>query len=337
MSQRLKACGLALWVSLTVAGEAAAAPTYQVTNHIKGPDGGWDYSSFDPVKRRLYVSRAGGVTALDVDTGKVTPHLTDAGRAHETLPLQDGSVLLITDSATDVARMADAVTGANLADIATGSKPDGAVFDPVSGLVLVMNGKSGDATPIDPVARKSVGQIPIGGALESAVADGHGKVFVNIEDQNRIAVIDTATRAVVGSYPLAGCQGPGGLAYAASANLLISACSNGVAKVVSAKDGSEVATLAIGGGPDAVIFDPARDMAFIPCGRSGELDVVAIRGSAVVVAQRLATQVGARSGAVDPKTGDVYLPTAQFDPSPGGGRPTARPGTFEILVVTPAS
>jgi len=86
-----------------------------------------------------------------------------------------------------------------------------------------------------------------------------------------------------------------------------------------------------------VIFDPARDMAFIPCGRSGELDVVAIRGAAVVVVQRLATHVGARSGAVDPKTGAVYLPTAEFDPSPGGGRPTARPGTFEILVVTPAS
>jgi DNA-binding beta-propeller fold protein YncE len=338
MSHRLKARGAALWASLIVAGGAAAAPAYQVTSHIKGPDGGWDYSSFDPVKRRLYVSRAGGVTALEVDTGKLTAHLADAGRAHETLPLQDGSVLLITDSATDVAHIVDALSGAVLADIATGSKPDAAVFDPASGLVLVMNGKSGDATLIDPAARKAVGRIAIGGALESAVADGHGRVFVNIEDQNRIAVIDTAARAVVGSYPLAGCDGPGGLAYAGAANLLISACANGVAKAIAAKDGSEVATLAIGAGPDAVIYDPARALAFIPCGRSGELDIFAVRGPTdVAVVQKLATEIGARSGAVDPKTGDVYLPAAQFDPSPNGGRPTARPGTFEILVVTPVS
>jgi hypothetical protein len=57
----------------------------------------------------------------------------------------------------------------------------------------------------------------------------------------------------------------------------------------------------------------------------------------VAVVQTAQTQVGARTGAVDPATGAIYLPTAQFDPpATAGGRPTPRPGTFELLVLTPA-
>jgi DNA-binding beta-propeller fold protein YncE len=331
---------LAAAVAVATTSQAlAGAPDYSVSGRITGPDGGWDYSSFDPVHRRLYVSRANGVTAVDVDTRTVTAQLTAVGKAHESLPLAQGSMLLVTDSVANSAHLVDALTGAAIADVPTGQKPDGAVFDPSTGLALVMNGKSGDVTLIAPAAHKAVGDVMLGGALESAAADGAGRVFVNIEDQNRIAVIDVAKRAVVARYPLAGCDAPGGLAYAPEAGLLIAACQNNVAKVVAAADGHEVATLAIGAGPDAVIYDPARRLAFIPCGRAGKLYVIAVRGPRDVgVAQTLATRIGARSGAVDPKTGAVYLPTASFDPpATAGGRPTPRPGTFEILVVTPAA
>jgi hypothetical protein len=331
--------GLAAAAISAVATQAGAAPAYGVTDHIKGPDGGWDYVSFDPAHRRLYVSRAGGVTVVDADSKTVTGHLTDAGRAHESLPLQNGSLLLVTDSTSNSAHLVDALSGKPIVDIATGAKPDGALFDPATGLALVIDGKTSDLTLIDPAAQKAVGAIPIGGGLEFAVADGHGKVFVNIEDQNQIAVVDTKSRAVVAHYPLAGCVAPGGLAYAPGADVLISACQNKTAKVIAASDGKDLGTLAIGAGPDAVIYDAARKLAFIPCGRDGVLEVVAVHGPHdVAIVQTVQTALGARTGAVDPKTGAIYLPTAKFDPPPpGGGRPTAEPGTFEILVVTPGT
>jgi hypothetical protein len=46
----------------------------------------------------------------------------------------------------------------------------------------------------------------------------------------------------------------------------------------------------------------------------------------------------ARTGAVDPQSGRVYLMTAVSDPSKplgGGGRPTPKEGSFEMLVVGP--
>jgi hypothetical protein len=85
-----------------------------------------------------------------------------------------------------------------------------------------------------------------------------------------------------------------------------------------------------------VLYDPARKLAFIPCGRDGVLEVIAVRGPRdVAVVQTLPTQIGARTGAVDPSTGAIYLPTAHYYLD-AGGRPATTPGTFEILVVTPA-
>jgi YVTN family beta-propeller protein len=320
------------------AAAADPAPTYAVTDRIKAPDGGWDYVSFDPAHRRLYVSRTGGVLALDVDSGLINPHLTDAQKTHESLPLNGGAMVLVTDSGSNSAHLIDALTGASLAEIPTGQKPDSATFDAGSGLALAMNGKSGDATLIDPVARKKVGSIAIGGALEASDSDGAGKVFVNIEDQNQIAVLDVKARAVAARYPLKGCEGPTGLAYATDAGVLISACANKVAKVIRASDGQDLATLAIGAGPDSVLYDAQRKLAFIPCGRDGVLEVIAVRGpDDVGIVQTVKTQMGARTGALDPRTGKLYLPTARFTPSPTGGRPLAAPGTFEILVVSPTA
>jgi hypothetical protein len=314
---------------------AAAAPQYAVTARIAIPDGGFDYASFDPVHRRLYVSRVGGVTAVDVDSGRVTGHLIQAGHTHESLVLDSGSRLLVTDSASNSAHLVDALTGKALAEIPTGKKADGAVFDAESGLALVMDGASGEVTLVDPAKRAAVGSIAIGGGLEFPAVDDAGRGFVNIEDQNRIGVFDIKARKLIGHYALAGCDGPTGLAYIPEAGVLISACDNKVAKVIRASDGADLATLPIGKGPDAVIYDPQRKLAFIPSAWDGLLTVLAVRGPGdVAVAGTIKTQPGARTGALDEKTGRIYLPTARYTLQPGG-RPVAQPGTYQILVVSP--
>jgi DNA-binding beta-propeller fold protein YncE len=336
MSRRsLRLLGLGLLAAVGLAAASThAAPTYALVDRVKIPDGGFDYASYDPVHHRLYVSRTGGVTAMDVDTKAVTTLDPQAQRTHESLILNHGANLLVTDSGTNSAHVLNALTGASLAEIPTGKKPDAAIFDPATGLALVMNGASGDVTLVDPKTWKAVGAITIGGALEFGAADGAGKAFVNVEDQNLIAVIDTKARKVIARYPLAGCKGPSGLAYAADAGVLIAACGNNVGKVINAATGADIATLAIGRFPDAVIYDPVRKLAFIPCAFEGVLEVIAVRGPTdVSIIQTVKTQQGARLGAVDLKSGRIYLPTAKYAMT--DGRPTPTPGTFEILVVAP--
>ena len=149
------------------------------------------------------------------------------------------------------------------------------------------------------------------------MADGAGRIFDNIETTAEIAVIDTKTRKVTGTCKLAGCEEPSGLAYAADAKLLISSCGNGVAKVVQAETGKEIASVPIGRGPDAVIYDARRKLAFIPCGRDGVLEVISLADLAhIAVVQHVATQAGTRTGTLDPATGKVYLMAFKSDLKP---------------------
>lgn len=44
----------------------------KIVGEIKGPDGGWDYASFDAAKRRVLISRGYRVMAIDADRQTVT-------------------------------------------------------------------------------------------------------------------------------------------------------------------------------------------------------------------------------------------------------------------------
>lgn len=318
------------------AASATAAPTYSVVDRIKGPDGGWDYASFDPAARRVYVARGAGAMAVDVDSGKVTPGLSKTQRGHSALPVPGTSLVLSTDGGANTAILFDGATGAISATIPVGTKPDAAAFDPATGTLWVMNADSGDASVIDLASKAVVATVPIGGALEFAVADGQGRLYVNVEDKNQLAVIDTRVRKVLARHPLAGCDGPTGLAYVAEANALVSACANSVAKVTGF-DGADLGTLPIGPRPDAAIHDADRKLTFIPTGGDGMLAVIGAGADGkLAVLARVPTAKGARTGALDPKTGRLYLPSVSYGPpATPGGKPTPVPGSFAVLVVAP--
>jgi DNA-binding beta-propeller fold protein YncE len=165
------------------------------------------------------------------------------------------------------------------------------------------------------------------------VADGHGRVFVNVEDKAEIAVVDIAGRKVAARYKLTGCEEPSGLALNPVTGLLIAACANKKAVVLQSKDGAIAATLIIGERPDTVIFDPNRRLFFIPCGE-GNLAVISEKSGTPVVIATVPTANGARTAALDSKTGKIYLPTADFaPPAEGEKRYKVMPGTFRVLVV----
>jgi DNA-binding beta-propeller fold protein YncE len=313
----------------------AAPAALTIVERWAGPDGGWDFSSFDPVRRRLYISRTDGVTAVDVDSGHVTPHLLAASRTHIALPINGGAEILVTEGATGSALIADATTGKVRTTIKVGTKPDAAMVEPVSGLVWVMDNAGGGIALIDPKAGVVVGKIAVDGALESPATDGAGQVFINVEDKGEIVQLDAKARAVTAHHRLDGCDSPSGLAYAPDARVLVSACANNTAKVVSAATGKVLASLVIGGRPDAAHYDARLKQVFIPTGADGVLNVIsAAAADHVEVIAKVPTQVGSRSGAIDPENGRIYLPSARFaPPATPGGRPTAVPGTFQLLVL----
>jgi DNA-binding beta-propeller fold protein YncE len=315
---------------------AFAAEEYVLQESIPGADGGWDFAAVDPTTNRLFVARSNGVMAVELSSRKVTDVLVAAAGAHGVIPIPQTSYAISSNGNTASATIFDKTTGRIEATIPTGTGPDAIVFEPKTGLVLVFNAKSLDATLIDPKSKSALGSISLGGKPEVAAADGSGRVFVNIEDKNEIAVIDLPSRKIVGSYALPGCDAPTGLAFDAVLGVLISACGNNIAKVIDAATGADLVTLKIGKGPDGVLLDATRRRALIPSG-DGVLTVIALKArGAIAPIGSVRTAPSARTGALDPATGAAYLPSATLlPPEKEGARPKRAPGSFKILVLVP--
>jgi hypothetical protein len=122
-------------------------------------------------------------------------------------------------------------------------------------------------------------------------------------------------------------------------NRLFIGCHDNLVVVMDAANGKVIQTLTIGKGIDATYFDAASGTVFNSCG-DGTLSVVHQDSpDQYQVVENTKTQQGARTMAFDPKTGHVFLASAQFgeQPTPTKENPKSRrkmvPGTFKLLVL----
>jgi YVTN family beta-propeller protein len=226
-----------------------------------------------------------------------------------------------------------------ISKVKVGQNPDAILFEPSSGRVFTFNGASKDATAIDAKTETVVGTIPLGGKPETAVADEHGHIFVNIEDKSEIVEFDARKLTVLNRWALAPCEEPSGLAIDRKHRRLFAGCSNKLMAVVNADTGKVVTTLPIGSGVDANGFDPSTDLAFSSNGE-GTLTVVHEDSpDKFTVLENATTQRGARTMSVDTKTHRVYLVSAEFGPPPPATperprpRPSIVPGSFTLIVM----
>jgi hypothetical protein len=327
------ALSIAATLGLTAAA-LAAATGYHVTSQIKiGGEGGWDYLTVDAAGRRLFVSHATHVVVVDVDAGKVIGDIPNTPGVHGIALAPELNRGFISNGRGNTVTVFDLKTLKATGQAAAGENPDSIRYDSVSGRVFAFNGRSKNATAIDAKTGAVAGTIALPGKPEFSVADGKGKLYVNIEDTSEIVEIDASKAAVTKKYSLQPCEGPSGLAIDARNRRLFSVCSNRLMAVSDPDSGKVVATPAIGAGSDGAAFDAGTGYAFSSNG-DGTLTIVGQTGGKWDVLENIATERGARTIALDEKTHTVYLPTATVAAASAGARPTFVPDTFKVLVVT---
>ncbi|MEO5622788.1 MAG: YncE family protein [Dokdonella sp.] len=325
----------AIAVPALAPGYALAAP-WSV-----GGTGGWDYLTTDEAGQRLFVTRSDHVAVFDLADGKPLGQIGPTNGVHGVALAPKIGKGYASNGRGDSVTVFDLKTLATTATIAIeGHNPDAIVFDEPSSRVFTFNGHSHDATVIDTVTQKAVATIPLSGKPEYAVSDGKGHIFVNIEDRAELSEIDTKAAKVLATWKLADCEEPSGLALDGEHARLFSVCQNGHLVVTDAASGRHVATVAIGSGPDGVVFDAQRHLIFSSNGEDGTLTIIHQQsGDRYQVLQNLPTRKSARTLALDPKTHRVFLAAADFEAAPEKSAPKARPkmkeGSFKVLVVVP--
>ncbi len=327
-----------LLLTLPVAGHAAApAPAPRLLSSLPlGGAGGWDYLSFDAPHRHLFVSHGDRVLVIDIDRHKQVGTIADTQGVHGIAIADDlqrgftsnGKSASVTEFDLGSFKTVAAIGG-------TGENPDAIVYDKPSHHVLTFNGKSHSASVIDPAKAAVVATIDLPGKPEFAVSDGAGHVYANIEDKSELVEIDTASSKVLHVWPLAPCESPSGLAIDTRHHRLFSVCDNRRMAVTDTIDGHQVASVPIGDGPDAVVFDDAESTIYSSNGVSGTITAVhQDDADHYHVSATIPTRVSARTEALDPKLHRLYLSAARFGATrQPNGRHTIVPGSFGILTV----
>src|SRR6266566_3649939 len=239
----------------------------------------WDYITFDASTRRLYISYNSEVKVVDADSGAILGSIADLKRVHGIALVSDLGRGFISDGGADEAVVFDLQTLKVTGHIKTGGNPDCILYEPASKHVFTMNGKSSDATVIDP-------------AMDMDVQ--HRRLFI------------------------------GGR--------------NKVLAIMDADSGKVLQTFPIGDGVDTNIYEPETGLLFTAT-REGTLLVVhEDTPDKFSVVETVKTEFGARNMALDPKSHQLFIDTADFAPAaaPTAEQPKPQPipvsGTFRLLV-----
>ena len=332
------------WFLLFIASAllAQSAGPYKVVKTAKvGGMGGFDYVYADSDARRLYIARTG-------PSSRMTVYNLDTFESEGEIATTNSHGAVIDDKSkhgfisSKPVQMFDTKTMKAIKMIDVQGNPDGMLMDHAAQRVYVLSHASPHVTVIDAKDGSIAGTLDIGGMPEQAVSDGKGHLYIDVEDKENIAVVDTKTLMVTAHYDLTGKGGTcAGLAMDVKNRILFAACRNPANMVVlNADNGKIITTLPLGAGTDGAGFNPKTMEAFSSQG-DGTLTLIKENSPTdFVVEQTVQTMTGARTSTLDTKTNRIILIAAEFGPptppaQPGGraGRGAIIPDSFSILAV----
>jgi DNA-binding beta-propeller fold protein YncE len=326
-------------LALTISAAGARRVVKRIS--ISG-DTGWDYISADTQARRLYVPHGIEVVVIDLDSGSVVGKITGLKGAHGVAVAPEFGRGFVDATDPGSVTIFDLKTLGVIDKIRVGDDPNGIIYDAKLKRIFTADRGSKRLTAIDAKSGKVVGEVDnLDGRTEHLASDEAGHVFLNIQDRGNTLKIDAVNMRVLQSWPVAPCGQPSSMDMDRVYNRVFIGCRSGLLAVLDGDSGRIVASEPIGPGVDAVEFDSAKSLIYSSTGGGeGALSIFHQDGpDKYSIVQNVKTLPGARTMALDHKTGLAYLPVADLGPAGAptpenpNPRPRPVPGTFSILVV----
>lgn len=323
-----------------LAATSAAAGEYHLIKKISIPgDYGWDYLTADSEGRRLYVSHDKEVVVLDLDSGAIVGKVSGSD-VHGIAVVRELGRGFISASDPGSVTIFDLKTFAVIGKVVVGDDPNAIFYDHKTKRVFTIDRGSKRVSAIDPKAGKVTGSVEgLGGRTEHAVSDDAGHVFLNMQSLGTLLRIDAQALKVTDTWKLAPCEQPSSMDMDRKTHRIFIGCRSGIMQVVDSQTGRIVTTQPIGRGVDAAEYDPGKGLIYFSTGGDGIMSVFHQDSpEKYTLVESVKTQAGARTMAIDRKTGRAYLSVAEFGPrpeaAPGKQQPRAAmvPGSFSVLV-----
>jgi YVTN family beta-propeller protein len=276
---------------------------------VLGGGNRWDYLSVDRSTDKLFVSHGTSVNAVDLKTNKPAGEITGLAGTHGIAYASKSHKGYISCGGDNSVVVFDLATLQVLKKIAVGKKPDAIIFEPFTKTIIVMNGDSKDCSVISPDSDVVIATIKLDGGPEFAASDHKGRLFVNLEEENAVNVIDLKEMKVIAQWSLAPCKTPTGLAIDLKARKLFVGCRSKHLAVVDIDSGKVVKTFPIGAGVDACAYDEGTNLVFTSNGEGNISVFKVVSANDIQFVENIPTAPKARTMAVDKSTHKLYTST----------------------------
>jgi DNA-binding beta-propeller fold protein YncE len=212
--------------------------------------------------------------------------------------------------------------------LATAAKPDGSAYAPPFHKLFVSDERGKAEAIVDVTKDEIIKTLHFDSETGMPQYDPVArKIYVNLQDQDIFAVIDPATDAVVGRYPVGRCKGNHGMTLDPGHHRAFLSCEgNNLMTVFDLDSHKPIAFLAMAEDPDVIKFDSALGRIYAAC-YSGAISVFHQDDpNHYRKLEDFKVQHAVHSLAVDPETHRVYTPEQEEN-----GKPVARMIVYEAL------
>ena len=328
------------WLSLLSTAMVLAqggGQTVKLVHDVKLPGyaGDFDHFAVDRDRGRILVAAEDHAT-LEVFDLKTSAHLQTVsgfGAPHSILLRPGNPTIFVTDS-EKMSTIRDASTYAKEKSVALIPGADSSGYDAAVNVLYVVTGgkdvnmKTANIEAVNPDTGARLGSVTFNdNHVEAMALEKNGpRLFINLAQTNKLAVVDRKTMKVIATWPVPPAQENAMVAFDEAAHRLYVVCRKpGMVVVMNSDTGAVIATASAPLRSDDVLFNVQAHRLYVPGGEGYMTIYDTSDPGKLKLLDKVTTAPGAKTGLLLPEMHELLLAA-----SPGDTKAMARILTYQI-------
>jgi hypothetical protein len=303
---------------------------------LPGYTGDFDHFAVDQDRGRLLLAAEdhGTVEVFDLNSGKHLRTISGFEAPHSILIRPGAATILVTDSGKGMSKLLDASSYEVKGVVALVPGADSIGYDPAENVVYVVTGgkdvamTTSELAAVDPDTGKKKGAVTFqDNHVEAMALEAKGnRLFINLTQTNKLAVVDRATMKVLATWPVPAARQNAMVAVDEPRHRLYVGCRQpGTVVVMNSDTGAITNSVPSPLRSDQILFDQSANRLYSPGGEGYTAVYDTTDPDHLKVIAKVPTAPGAKTGILVPETKTLVLAV-----SPGETKAMAKVLTFDV-------